>query len=206
MSVIADRDAAASDARRRLDESARRYVSLDERAAKARPAERRALRREADKALAEMRRAWLALNEHEHPAGPDLATWTVERLRSADSRPDPDTGLAFWADIERLRMGDRNALETTIRFLEADPWWIGSGYEKERILRYLRRVDVSGYESRITAAVIRGIADQHDRRELREYARTARHFMTPHLHQELERLAAGEGKAREHACWVLRNL
>jgi hypothetical protein len=204
--VIPDRDSAGSEARRRLDESARRFISLDERAENAGPAERHELRREADNAFSEMNRAWLAVNEREHRAGPDLATWTVERLRSADSRPDPDTGLAFWADIERLRMGDQNALESTIRFLEADPWYLGSGYEKEKILRYLRRLDVSGFESRIRAAIIRAIADEHDRRELREYARAARHFMTPPLRQELERLADSEGKAGEHARWVLRNL
>lgn len=50
----------------------------------------------------------------------------------------------------RLRDGDQTAIESALRFLEADPWCFRSGYLKESLMRALASgVPLAGYERRI---------------------------------------------------------
>jgi hypothetical protein len=141
------------------------------------------------------------LNEAEHPTGPDLGTWTVDNLRVGWSDAIAAEYPSFWADIERLKRGDRNAMESAVRFLEADPWWPRSGYEKAVIIRQFLKMDLSGYETRLRDVVDRVVDDTRPRRELREYARLARSLWNEQLAISIEaRAKAGNPKAR----WLLR--
>ena len=46
-------------------------------------------------------------------------------------------GLA--REFARLRMGDPEAIELAVRYLEANPWNFRSGYHKPHILKFLKR-------------------------------------------------------------------
>ncbi len=65
----------------------------------------------------------------------------VDVFRAAVVRAYPP---AFWDDFQRLKEGNRSGLEPVVEFLEADPWFDGSGYTKAELIRYLRRIELPG--------------------------------------------------------------
>jgi hypothetical protein len=75
----------------------------------------------------------------------------------------------FWDGLERLRTGDRTAIEPAITFLEVDPWCFRSGYAKETILRFLKRADLSDEQAGRLRTVNLNAVDIGDRREFRGY-------------------------------------
>jgi hypothetical protein len=80
----------------------------------------------------------------------------------------------FWQDIDRLRSGDASAAETAIRFLEADPWFTHAGFTKSRLLRRLRRVQLSeSQRDRLRDVMIRILLGR-SRMEFTDYCRFAR--------------------------------
>lgn len=151
----------------------------------------------------EWRRAEAVLNEIEHPTGPDLKTWTVEAIREWPVRTDLQW-KHFDADIERLRKGNREALESAVRYLEADPWYPGTGWIKQKLLRYILRMDASGYEDRLRRVTLMAARSVHARRELRLYARLAHRVMDEDLRQSLEAVEGEPGPQSGTANYILR--
>lgn len=91
-----------------------------------------------------------------------------------------------------------------IRFLEADPTFISSGYFKERILQALKRSHLSNIEIQRLHAVILMMVDKCNRREFRYYCKLARVICTPDLVIELyRRLSSVDPNTRKRAKWVL---
>ena len=111
---------------------------------------------------------------------------------------------SFSDDVVRLRKGDLAAVETAIRFLEADPYAFGTGYAKEDILRRLRRLDLSPKQrSRLVSVILRRV-DQGDRREFRQYCLLAPAVIDDTLRSGLHhRLRSGESGRVRRALWVL---
>jgi hypothetical protein len=167
---------------------------------------RTASRQELDSLLSQMHalfieatRAHTEAIEEEFPEGPDLNQWTVESIR----RVPYMAWEPFLADVERLRRGTGSP-ESSIRWLEADIWDPGSGWLKEKVLRYVMRSEISTYEERLRGVVLTAVRDPHHRRELFLYARLAKRVMNSELHEKLEFLAIREGAAAGHARYVLR--
>lgn len=110
----------------------------------------------------------------------------------------------FWDSIERLRNGDRSAIEPAITLLEVDPWVFRSGYAKETILRFLKRADLNDEQSARLRRVILAAVDVGDRREFRGYCRLARGVVDDGLRLALlGRLRSSERGRARRALWVL---
>jgi len=194
-----------------IDERRRRALAVRQRFGELAELTRLAPRRERKLAEDELfaiypawRRAEEELNELDYPQGPDLTLWTVDALRGIEPNIHAYLGSAFHADIERVRRGNRGALESVIRYLEADPWFPGTGWEKEKILRFLRRIDIEGYEERLREVVITVVQSGHPRRELYLYRRLSHRVMNDELRSALEALADDTDKPSGLARYVLR--
>jgi hypothetical protein len=124
---------------------------------------------------------------HHYDDYPAIGAWNA----AADSA-GASIGAAyppgFWDDFKRLRDGDAAALETAIQFLEADPWFFRAGYVKERLIRFVKRSDLSAEQmARLRQVVMRAI-EGRDSREFRCYCRLAQRVATPEFRAELEDL------------------
>ncbi len=125
----------------------------------------------------------------------------VDVFRAAVVRAYPP---AFWDDFQRLKEGNRSGLEPVVEFLEADPWFDGSGYTKAELIRYLRRIELPGIiRDRLREVVIAAV-ERRDRREFRYYCKLGRTVDSPELRQKLAaRLEDGDPAVRRRARWVL---
>src|SRR5689334_20421123 len=89
--------------------------------------------------------------------------------------------------IERLRGGggDLEAIETLVRFLEADVYCFRSGYATVDVIRALVRAARSAaVDVRLRRVVVVAV-DGHDRREFRAFCRLARHVADDFLRSTL---------------------
>jgi hypothetical protein len=133
----------------------------------------------------------------------DCRVWQAAcwRFREARDRLAFPGGLT--RGMVRLAEGDPTSIETSIRFLEADPWFFRSGYIKADIIRHLRRVPLSPAQiARLRRVILARVASR-DTREFRWYCRLARLVADPDFRQEIERLSGSPVAAiARRAGWV----
>ncbi len=113
----------------------------------------------------------------------------------------------FWRDIELLRGGDSSQAESAIAFLEADPWFHGSGYAKVKMIRYLKPATLT--QSCVTRlqAVVVAMVKQRNGQDFRAFCRLARKVDAPALREQLTaRLTSGDAGIQRRARWVLEAL
>jgi len=95
-------------------------------------------------------------------------------------------------------------LSTAVDFLEADPWFHGSGYIKARLVKFINRQALKPDWFRRLQKVAIASVDREDRREFRSYCRLARKVDSPELRKELARRLEHEDKGiRRRARWML---
>ncbi len=113
----------------------------------------------------------------------------------------------FWRDMELLKGGDQSHMEQAITFLEADPWFHGSGYAKEDIVPALNRLPLpSGFATRLVSVVL-NMVDRRNGREFRAYKQLACKVDNPELREQLaRRVDEGDFDVRRRARWVLEAL
>ncbi len=110
----------------------------------------------------------------------------------------------LWADVERARGGDPEAIDRVLLFLEADPWCFRSGYAKETMLRLLRQVELTSDRAERARAIILHAVDVGDRREFREGCRLAKRVVNDKLRGALlDRLRSSDPGRARRALWVL---
>lgn len=116
---------------------------------------------------------WHTHQEAEHWKRRRSGDYTVEHERYARAR-ERLFNAEFEAGIARLQAGDAVGAEYAVAYIEADPWHFHSGYLKEKLARWLRRVPLTeGHRERLRNAVVAAI--QKGRREdLREYVSLGR--------------------------------
>jgi hypothetical protein len=109
------------------------------------------------------------------------------------------------AAIGKSKLGDSDAAEYLVAFLEADPWCFRSGYMKERILAALQRAELSGLQQERLRNVLLNAVDAGYRREFRSSCRLAKRLADGVLVGELRRrLAASPDRhLRRRALWML---
>jgi hypothetical protein len=106
-----------------------------------------------------------------------------------------------------LRHGDPVAVEAAVRSLEADPWFFGSGYAKQNVIRRLVQLDLpSDIRERLQDVVLVRI-ERNRGQGLRYYCRLARAVDTPALRDALHALLDNTSvDVRRRAAWVLDSL
>ena len=126
---------------------------------------------------------------------------------AARYRWDFRRGWDFRRDVELLRGGDHTKMEMAIAFLEADPWFQGSGYDKVRLIRYIKPAMLKpGHIKRLQGVVV-SLVDRRDDRDFRAFCKLARKVDGPALREQLtQRLTSGDPDIRRRARWVLEAL
>ena len=113
----------------------------------------------------------------------------------------------FWRDIELLRGGDHSQADSAIAFLEADPWFHGSGYAKVKMIRYLKPTLLPQSDITRMQAVVVAMVERRNGQDFRAFCRLARKVDAPALREQLTaRLTAGDEGIRRRARWVLEAL
>lgn len=131
------------------------------------------------------------------------AVWSeaLSKFRLARERATPP---GFWDDFERLKQRDINGLESGIAFLEADPYFFRSGYIKEWISTFVRRLPLDDSQQRRLRRVVLHIVETRDGREFRYFCRLARRVADDKLRQALQNLLQHEDRdVRRRATWML---
>jgi hypothetical protein len=150
-------------------------------------------------------------------AGRRLNSAVEERDRDADGRARWDEmarewheamGLLYSPDfqesLERLRLGEADAIEPAIVFLEVDPWAFRTGYAKETILRYLKRATLDADQARRVRAVVLHAVDVGDRREFRGYCKLARRVVDDAFRSDLlTRMRSTDPGIARRALWMV---
>lgn len=112
----------------------------------------------------------------------------------------PSTDPVF---LPSLAKGSPRAIETAIAFLEADPWFFRSGYEKETLIRHLKRTPMRLALSERLGDVVLAAIDGRDRREFRHYCRLACGVWSDHLDEEIaRRMTSTDAGVKRRAVWV----
>lgn len=149
--------------------------------------------------------------ERARDANRALNAAAMARRRGADGRWDSDHPTmvewrrcveVFWAAMRdaapmeleeatrQVRRGDPVGAEQVIEFLEADPYYFGSGYLKANLLRWLGRVPLNASQMQRLRAVVLKVVALGWRREFRRYCTFAKRLDAPPFRHELARLTA----------------
>jgi len=107
--------------------------------------------------------------------------------------------------LQKLKQHDHDAIESAVRFLEADPHYFRSGYLKERLLHTLKRVPLRiEQQDRLAQCINRSVLGG-SRRVFAAYARLAGVVHPPDLLVIMEAHRNAENpEVRRRAAQVLR--
>jgi hypothetical protein len=112
----------------------------------------------------------------------------------------PSSDAAFQPGLAK---GHARYVETAIAFLEADPWFFRSGYEKQKIIQHLKRAQLSETQRLRLARVVLAAIDGRDRVEFRHFGRLACGIWSDFLDEEVAlRMQSPDPGIRRRATWV----
>jgi hypothetical protein len=109
-------------------------------------------------------------------------------------RVHPTDSLWENAFLDRLRTGDRAAIEDALLFLEVDPWYFRSGYLKERLIGKLKGVALQERDKERLRVVIWHVAKGRNRREFRDFCSLARCVATSEFRRRLSAVPADDDR------------
>jgi hypothetical protein len=118
-----------------------------------------------------------------------LATKRLEKAIRAFYAPFTGLGRA-------IRAGERDAVDSAVRFLEADPWCFRSGYVKAELMSALANAPLGDDDKRRLHGVVLNRLKRREPRLLRPAGRLAANVWDDDLSREIDRLVANgtEGK------------
>jgi hypothetical protein len=158
------------------------------------------------------RRAHEAVNEafraHVRERDPDRYDALLQDFRVKTAAALPSSDAAFRPGLAN---GHVHFVETAIAFLEADPWFFRSGYEKQKIIQHLKRSPLTERQrtrlARVVLAAIDGhaggVPEKRDRIEFRHYGRLACGIWSDFLDEEVAaRMQSRDAGIRRRATWV----
>ncbi len=149
-----------------------------------------------------------AFRAHVREKDPDRYTALLEDFRAKTAAALPSSQDAFLPGLAR---GHVRFVETAIAFLEADPWFFRSGYEKQNLIRHLKRAELSIPQRMRLGRVVLAVIDGHaggvqanrDRREFRHYGRLACGVWSDLLDDGVaRRMQSPDPGVRRRATWV----
>jgi hypothetical protein len=120
------------------------------------------------------------------------------RARTAAALPSSDTAF-----LPGLASGHVQYVEAAIAFLEADPWFFRSGYQKQVLIRHLKRAQLNAAQRNRLGYVVLAAIDGRDRVEFRHYCRLACGVWSDALDDEVgQRMQSPDPGIRRRAFWV----
>jgi hypothetical protein len=141
-----------------------------------------------------------AFEQHVREREPDRYAALLKDFREKTAAALPSTDPAF---MPALAKGHARCIETAIAFLEADPWFFRSGYEKQNIIRHVKRAQLSLTQRLRLARVVLAVIDKGDRVEFRHYGRLACGVWSDFLDEEVAmRMQSADKGVRRRATWV----
>ena len=138
----------------------------------------------------------------------DIARWeNAVRVWKEYSGFGEDTKFYFFESrdfLSALASGDADAKESSIRFLEFDPYYYRSGYIKSKLLVRLKNIKLSASEvKRLQKVICNAIVSQPPKCEFKYYARLLKNVGTPEFRAKLQNLSVPDLpylKARLECC------
>lgn len=141
-----------------------------------------------------------AFSEHVRDKDPARYEALLRDFRTKTAAALPSSDPAFKTS---LAAGRERQVDTAIAFLEADPWFFRSGYEKEMIIRHLKRTELSIAQRVRLGRVVIAAVDGRDRREFRHYCRLACVVWSDVLDIEIaKRMESPDDGIKRRAIWV----
>lgn len=126
----------------------------------------------------------------------------LDRFRMVTTAALPSSDADFMA---ALAAGKERHVHSAIAFLEADPWFFRSGYEKQNLIRHLKRIALSDVQRLRLAEVVLKAIDGRDRQEFRHYCRLACAVWSDALDASVaERLDSRDAGIRRRATWIAK--
>lgn len=150
------------------------------------------------------RRAHEAVNAafaaHVREREPDRYAALLKDFREKTAAGLPSSDPAF---MSGLADGHARCVETAIAFLEADAWFFRSGYEKQNLIRHLKRAQLSERQRARLGRVVLAAIDGRDRVEFRHFGRLACGVWSDFLDEAVaRRMQSGDAGIRRRATWV----
>lgn len=112
--------------------------------------------------------------------------------------------FTIWPDkLEEIAEQDGEWRENAVVFLEANPRYFRSGYDKARLLRRLKRADLSADHQRRLRKVVLAAVEHSGGVEFRQYCHLASRLASRQLAAELLRLTkSADPDVRRRAGWM----
>ena len=130
----------------------------------------------------------------------------------ADRERYTDTRLAAYPPgldeaVSRLRAGDLSGMESILSFFEADPFFHGTGYLKEKLAFWIKPEMLTSADAMRLRQVILSVVDRRNQRDFGAFCRLARKVDSSELRQGLYlRLDSDDPLVRRRARWMLNFL
>lgn len=141
-----------------------------------------------------------AFAAHVREREPDRYAALLQDFRQKTAAALPSTDKDF---MPGLAAGHARLVATAIAFLEADPWFFRSGYEKQNIIRHLKRARLDEAQRARLARVVLAAIDSRDRVEFRHFGRLACGIWSDFLDEQVaERMQSPDPGIRRRATWV----
>ena len=141
-----------------------------------------------------------AFRAHVREREPDRYAALLKEFWEKTAAALPSSDRAF---MPGLANGHVRFVETAITFLEADPWFFRSGYEKQNIIRHLKRARLTEAQRMRLARVVLAVIEGRDRIEFRHFGRLACGIWSDFLDEEVaQRMQSNDPGIRRRATWV----
>lgn len=129
----------------------------------------------------------------------DHACRDFKKLQDTLSFPG---GLEYSMNL--LKNGDPAVIDAAITFLSADPLFFRSGYIKQKILMYLKKVPLSQKQVEELQEILIHQIDIHGRREFRDYCKLADKIADESFITRIKEKLLSENKdTQRQAQWML---
>jgi hypothetical protein len=114
----------------------------------------------------------------------------------------------IWPDkLKEVESDDGEWRENAVTFLEVNPRYFRSGYDKAQLLRYLKRADLSLKHKERLQAVLLDVVGRPSGVEFRQYCQLASRLASKELTSALTKLVKSEDEGvRRRASWMLEHV
>jgi len=141
------------------------------------------------------------------PMDADLAGVSTEAYRLWFAALNVAYPKGFWDNVQKLRAGDAAGRESVIQFLEADPFFFGTGYARAHLTRCIKPPMLTPSDARRLQAVVLAKVEKCVGQDFATFRRFAKKVDDAFLREQLtQRLGSSDPDVSRRARWVLEAL